>query len=195
MRLTTSSGTSGMSLKLSNSNLNKQASIRVSNSGSLDFYVGQTHAAASTSGTSGLTVYGTGGITHSGLFPTTAASGTIRIDQQFIHNISVALSASSWTDSNISGPTQLVTGVYMLYLQAGVSEFYTGTVPWFSVSGATTLNDEFTEIPLMKTGDGSTVTNVYVRILRVAGGAPKLQLSASATLATYAYTLNFRRIW
>lgn len=51
MRLTASDATSGVSLKLSNSSLNKQASIRGRSDGGVTIYVNQTSGGGSTSGT------------------------------------------------------------------------------------------------------------------------------------------------
>jgi hypothetical protein len=106
---------------------------------------------------------------------------------------SIVLTNGSWTDTGISGTT-FVSGSYNIRIQAGTNEFYYGVLPWFSGNGAATLNDEFTEIPLMKAGDGGTATAVYCRVFRTASAAPKVQLSASAPLTTYAYVFQANRI-
>jgi hypothetical protein len=155
-------------------------------------YVGSSFLSIDASGNA--IVNGT--VQHNGLVMTTAAAGAIDIDEKYTFTMTSTALSTAWADTGMSGATQLNTGVYMLYLQAGTNEFYTGTVPWSSGNGSATLNDDFTEIPLMKTGDGGTATSIFVRILRTASAAPKLQISSSSGfLTTYAYVFNFRRIW
>ena len=136
-----------------------------------------------------------GTVAHKGLVMTTAAAGAMAIDQAYAFTMASTALTTAWVNTGIDAANELVTGVYMVHIQAGTNEFYTAMMPWTSGNGNATMNDDFTEIPLMKSGDGGTATNIFARIYRTASAAPTLQLSASATLAAYAYVLNFRRIW
>ena len=143
--------------------------------------------------TGALSVAGT--VAHAGLVMTAASAGAIAVDEKYTFTMSSTALGTSWADTGIVGTSQLVNGVYMLYLQAGANEFYTATLPWSSENGAASLLSDFSEVPLVKTGDGGTASNIYLRIMRFTSAAPKLQISASGSLSAYAYVFNFRRIW
>lgn len=61
LRIDNSQTTSGSALKLSNTGINKQTTLRLNSDGGFTFYVNQTAAGSSTSGTSALTLTGSGG--------------------------------------------------------------------------------------------------------------------------------------
>lgn len=109
---------------------------------------------------------------------------------------SIVLNQASWTDSGISGTSQLTSnGIYVFKLQVAASnEWYMGVMPWYSANGHATQGDEYSEIPLTKYSDGNEAGVVYARVLRVASAAPKIQLSANATRATQTYTFTFRKL-
>jgi hypothetical protein len=130
---------------------------------------------------------------HAGLVMTTGTS----IDQTKTFATSAfGLDNSIWTNTGITGATQLATGVYQGTLQvAATGEYYAFTLPWYSANGNATLLDDFTEIPLQKYGDGGTGTSIFMRIFRTASAAPVLQLIASAAITTSSiHNFSFRRI-
>lgn len=63
LRLVASDSTSGIGLKLANSGLNKQATLRANSDGGFSFYVNQTAGGSSTSGTQAILVNSAGGAT------------------------------------------------------------------------------------------------------------------------------------
>jgi hypothetical protein len=134
-----------------------------------------------------------GFLQHSGL----SMSAGNNVDQTVAFTSgSIILNQTTWTDSGISGTTQLTTnGLYVFKLQVAASnEWYMGVMPWYSGNGVATLGDEYTEIPLTKYSDGNEAGVVYARILRVSSAAPKIQLSANATRSTQTYTFTFRKL-
>jgi hypothetical protein len=137
-----------------------------------------------------------GMVSHNGLTMTTGSANAQKVDQKYTYaTASIALSDTSWSDSGLAGTTQLMTGVYAAKIQvAATNEFYYGVVPWYSGNGAATLGEDFTEIPMTKMGDGTTSNVVYLRVLRVASGAPKIQLKSSASLSAAVYNFTFRKM-
>ena len=134
-----------------------------------------------------------GSVAHKGLVMTAGVAGAIAVDQSYQFTMASTALTTTWIATGVD--TELVTGVYMVYLQAGTNEFYSGIMSWNSVNGASTILDDTSEIPLVKASDGSTITNVYLRVQRLSYQSARLQISASASLAAYAYVINFRRIW
>ena len=102
---------------------------------------------------------------------------------------------TSWSDSGIVGSSQINSGVYLFTIKSDNNlEWYCGTLPWNTTSGASTISDEFSEISLVKCGDGGIGSSIFARILRTASGAPKVQLSATSTLPNQTYSFVFRKL-
>ena len=134
-------------------------------------------------------------ITHKGITLQAGAASAQKVDTVYSFTTTSIALGVAWQDSGISGSSQLMTGVYNFRIQVdGSNEFYQGSLPWYSGNGSSTLSDEFTEVVMAKLGDGATASSVYMRILRVASGAPKIQLAASSSLASQTYTFTFRKL-
>lgn len=115
VRVDATQATSGASLKLSNSGLNKQVTYRVNSDGGTTIYVNQTAGGASTSGTSALTITGAGATSVSGNFNAVniTSSGTTNSVGALSENSMRVFSRASQSSSTTT--TQDYTSASTLY--------------------------------------------------------------------------------
>jgi hypothetical protein len=123
-------------------------------------------------------------VRHEGLNPSTGTN----VDQLKSTTFASALT-TAWTDvTGVSG-TYLATGSYIVQIISN-GEYYTGNLSWFSGTTTSTTADE---IELHRGGPAASAARIYARVVRVSSGTLKLQVSASATLASHTMTFSFRR--
>jgi len=107
---------------------------------------------------------------------------------------------TSWIDTGISAGTDLISGAYILTLNADnyavggghYNETYAGTMYWYA--GATNSTN-YDEIPLHKSGHAPNNAYINLRTLRGVSGVLKLQIISSVvTSGASNYIFKFRRI-
>lgn len=177
VRFDSSSSTSGMALKLSNSGLNVQATWRVNSSGGFDAYVNQTAAASSTSGTAALRIqqdfvgsvnpsvcvgYGTG------------AGGTV--------NQSTARTSAGGGDVTLNKPTGAIT----LFAKTTTA----GLVETFKVNNSLVAATDTIQVS-MKSGTVSG-SIVYIPVVSaVVAGSFNLSIYTPAAASSESPVINF----
>jgi hypothetical protein len=109
---------------------------------------------------------------------------------------------AAWTDTGISGGSDLESGAYILTLNVDnyaapasggqYNETYTGIMYWYA--GATNSAD-YDEIPLHKSGHAPNGRYINLRTLRGVSGVLKLQITCNlATGGASNYIFKFRRM-
>lgn len=136
-----------------------------------------------------------GSITHKGVNLQTGVQSAQKVDTTFPYNTASLTLTTTWSDVGITGNSPLITGIYSFTVKpANSTEWYFGMLPWYSGNGTGSVSDEFSEINLTKIGDGSTGSSIFIRILRVSGSAPKLQMASTSTLTNQVYSFIFRKL-
>lgn len=168
------------------------ASVFNTTTGTLN--IGQASPTISIGNASSTTTFGNI-ITHKGITLQAGTAGAQKVDTTYTFTTASLTLGTTWLDSGISGSTQLMTGQYLIKLQDGAtSEYYSGILPWYSANSAATVNDDYSEIHMTKYGDGSSGYSIFVRILRTASSAPKIQLAATSALTAKTFALTFRKL-
>jgi hypothetical protein len=171
LRLDQTQTTSGMSLKLSNSGLNVQGSLRIRSDGGLTAYSGQTAGAASTSGVQALDINPDGNVVvgnspvNNGRIltvynPSTGGSAYSRLDVQsnagamFVQVSSIAAGSGAFIYSNAGALNLYTQNAQPLLL--GTNNVSTRIV--IGATGGVTINDAL-ECSSSATVSGSTILN------------------------------------
>ena len=154
--------------------------------------LGVTNAATvgGTLGVTGVTTLSST-LTHGGLTP---SAGT-NVDQLYTATDSALVVTTAWVDTSVNA-TELTNGSYMVQVSTGAGatlEFHTGVMSWFSGDANTASGDE---IVLHRASAGTDASNLFLRVYRSAVTTTDmvLQISASSSRASAAYTYKFRRM-
>lgn len=158
MRLTASDATSGIALKLSNSSLNKQATMRGRSDGGITVYVNQTSGGASTSGTHAAD------IDASGFFNAVRVSeNATRVFSRNSANAGSPPAAQTWTAAGVYTFAHGLSGIPDLtsvWLQCTTADLGYSVGDRVYIQGASTGTALSSRLPSVNVA--ADATNVYV---------------------------------